>query len=111
MTSDWRGVARKAPAPKRSRSYRDAPVAIISMAQHARPKVMGQSDPERAQLKSLSRDAMTTLPSKFPSKTPMASSPSLLHELSGTQSFLRPGRLFHGLHLHPLSIPLVPDVR
>src|SRR5436309_263082 len=111
MTSDWRGVARKAPAPKRSRSYRDAPVAIISMAQHARPKVMGQSDPERAQLKSLSSDAMTTLSSNFPSKTPMLSSPSLRRKLHGMQFLLRPGRLFQVFRLHPLQIPFGPDVR
>jgi hypothetical protein len=47
------GAARNAPAPKRSMSNRDAPVAIISIAQHARPKVIGQSDDRRAQLKSL----------------------------------------------------------
>ncbi len=53
MTSAWRGVARKAPAPKRSKSYRAAPVAIISMAQQASPNVIGHSDERRAQLKSL----------------------------------------------------------
>src|SRR5688572_23358655 len=45
-----RGLGRKTPAPKRSMSNRPAPVAIISMAQHARPKVMGQSADLRAQL-------------------------------------------------------------
>ena len=52
MTSDCRGDARKAPAPRRSRSYRAALVAIISMAQQARPKVMGHRDESRAQLNS-----------------------------------------------------------
>src|SRR6478736_359497 len=55
MRSDWRGVARKAPAPKRSRSKRDAPTAIISIAQHARPNVMGQIEFFRAQLMAKSR--------------------------------------------------------
>src|SRR5438132_9745126 len=55
MRSAWRGVARKAPAPKRSRSNRDAPTAIISMAQQARPKVIGQMEFFRAQLMAKSR--------------------------------------------------------
>src|ERR1041385_1251816 len=46
----WRGLGRKTPAPKRSISNLPAPVAIISMAQHARPKVIGQSADLRAQL-------------------------------------------------------------
>src|SRR5262249_26455279 len=50
IRSAWRGVARKAPAPKRSMSKRDAPVAIISMAQQARPKVIGHMLDSRAQL-------------------------------------------------------------
>src|SRR6185295_14659043 len=45
-----RGLGRNTPAPKRSMSNRPAPVAIISMAQHARPKVMGQRADLRAQL-------------------------------------------------------------
>src|SRR6266571_4275495 len=44
IRSDWRGDARKTPAPKRSMSYRDDTVAIISMAQHASPNVLGQSE-------------------------------------------------------------------
>jgi hypothetical protein len=36
MRSDCLGLGRKIPAPKRSISKRDAPVAIISMAQQAR---------------------------------------------------------------------------
>ena len=43
MRSLCRGVARKMPQPKRSKSKRAAPAAIISMAQQARPKVMGQT--------------------------------------------------------------------
>src|SRR6266446_2808155 len=50
ITSAWRGVARKTPAPRRSRSNRAAPVAIISMAQQASPNVIGQSELARAQL-------------------------------------------------------------
>src|SRR4029079_3831022 len=45
-----RGLGRKTPAPNRSMSNRPAPVAIISMAQHARPNVMGQRADLRAQL-------------------------------------------------------------
>src|ERR1044071_8745335 len=54
IKSDWRGLGRKTPAPKRSRSKREAPVAIISMAQQASPKVIGHSADERAQLKTKS---------------------------------------------------------
>src|SRR6266851_4295584 len=54
IRSDCRGLGRKTPAPKRSMSKRDAPVAIISIAQHARPNVIGQSADLRAQLKTKS---------------------------------------------------------
>src|SRR6185503_10714965 len=50
MRSLCRGLGRKTPAPKRSISNRPAPVAIISIAQQARPKVIGQSADLRAQL-------------------------------------------------------------
>lgn len=49
MQSDCRGLGLKM-TPKRSRSYRAAPVCIISTAQHASPKVIGQMEPLRAQL-------------------------------------------------------------
>jgi hypothetical protein len=49
IRSDCRGVARGT-MPNRDQSYRDAPVAIISMAQHANPNVIGQSEDSRAQL-------------------------------------------------------------
>src|SRR5262245_29600074 len=54
IRSDWRGLGRKTPAPNRSMSKREAPVAIISIAQHASPKVIGQSADLRAQLKTKS---------------------------------------------------------
>src|SRR5919201_2235362 len=43
------GEARKTSEPKRAMSKREALVAIISMAQQARPKVTGQIDDSRAQ--------------------------------------------------------------
>src|SRR5262249_6232778 len=54
IRSGWRGLGRKMPAPNRSISKRDAPVAIISIAQQARPKVIGQRADFRAQLNSAS---------------------------------------------------------
>src|SRR5579859_4694324 len=54
ITSDCRGLGRNT-TPKRSRSYRAAPACIISTAQQASPKVIGHSEPVRAQLISLSR--------------------------------------------------------
>src|SRR5713101_5032960 len=72
IRSAWRGVARNAPAPKRSRSNRLAPVAIISMAQHARPNVMGHMLDSRAQLIACSSVVAMTLSSRnVPSSQPM----------------------------------------
>src|SRR6516162_6318970 len=71
IRSACRGVARKAPAPKRSMSYRDAPVAIISMAQQARPKVIGHMLDSRAQLIACSSDVVMTPSSNLPSSQPM----------------------------------------
>ena len=51
IRSDCRGLGRKIPAPNRSMSKRDAPVAIISIAQQAKPNVIGQMADFRAQLK------------------------------------------------------------
>ena len=45
-----RGDGRKTSAPKRAISKRAAPIDIISIAQQARPKVMGQMEPLRIQL-------------------------------------------------------------
>src|SRR5713226_4834650 len=59
MQSLWRGEERKM-MPKRSRSLRAAPVAIISMAQHARPNVIGHREEARAQLKSFSTEVVMT---------------------------------------------------
>ena len=46
--SAWRGEARKASKPKRATSTREATIDIISMAQQARPKVIGNSALPRA---------------------------------------------------------------
>ncbi len=48
--------------PKRSTSNRDANVAIISIAQHARPNVTGQIDDFRAQLRTRSTEVVTMKP-------------------------------------------------
>src|SRR4030095_2590795 len=61
MRSECRGEA-QGTMPKRSTSNRDANVAIISIAQHARPNVTGQIDDLRAQLKILSVDVVTIQP-------------------------------------------------
>src|SRR5271169_480672 len=94
MRSAWRGVARKAPAPKRSMSKRDAPVAIISMAQQARPKVMGHMLDSRAQLMACSSDVVMTLSSNRPSSQPMTEPPDLTSrhaDYSGERDRLRLG--------------------
>src|SRR5919201_5039051 len=61
MRSEWRGDAHGT-IPNRSTSNRDAKVAIISIAQHASPKVTGQIDDLRAQLKILSVEVVTIQP-------------------------------------------------
>src|SRR3954464_11950008 len=54
--------------PKRARSYRPAPVAIISMAQQARPNVAGHRDDLRVQLTSFSTVVSRTPPGSFSSR-------------------------------------------
>src|SRR5579875_1348211 len=60
IRSDCRGEARKTSAPKRATSKREAPIDIISMAQQARPKVIGQIEFLRIQLMAESREARMT---------------------------------------------------
>src|SRR5438093_9390455 len=48
IRSHWRGLPRKTSAPKRAMSDREQLIDIISIAQHARPKVTGQIDDRRA---------------------------------------------------------------
>src|ERR1700685_3877225 len=50
IRSDWRGEPRMTSAPKREISYREPIIDIISMAQQAKPKLMGQIEFLRAQL-------------------------------------------------------------
>src|SRR6266511_2934692 len=69
MRSECRDEA-QGTMPKRSTSKRDANVAIISIAQQARPKVTGQIDELRAQLKIFSVEVVTIQP---PGKWWMAS--------------------------------------
>src|SRR2546423_12027469 len=52
MRSLWRGLGRKTSEPKRAISKRAVDDAIISIAQQARPKVIGQMADFRAQLKT-----------------------------------------------------------
>src|SRR3954451_17796682 len=42
--SAWRGEERNASMPKRAMSYREETIDIISIAQHASPKVSGHID-------------------------------------------------------------------
>src|SRR3990172_7257557 len=76
IRSDCRGEARNTPAPYRSMSCRDDTEVIISIAQHARPKVIGQSEDLRAQLITLSTLVVTSVDSKLPDITPTPTLPS-----------------------------------
>src|SRR5271157_5721191 len=60
IRSDWRGDGRNTSAPNRAISKRDAPIDIISMAQQARPNVMGQMEFFRTQFTTLSSEARIT---------------------------------------------------
>src|SRR3712207_2681707 len=71
MRSACRGEARKTSMPNRARSYRPAPVAIISIAQQARPKVAGHRLLLRDQLTTFSTLVRTIPPGIF-SSSPMA---------------------------------------
>src|SRR5215469_9325353 len=55
IRSDWRGDPRNTSAPNRAISKRDADIDIISIAQQAKPKDMGQMEFLRAQLTALSK--------------------------------------------------------
>src|SRR5664279_4686252 len=59
IRSDCLGLGRNTSAPKRAISKREVLAAIISMAQHASPKVSGQMDESRAQLNTWSTDVVT----------------------------------------------------
>src|SRR5882724_11542544 len=54
IKSDCRGEGRNTSAPNRAISKREAPMDIISMAQHAKPNVIGQMEFLRIQLTALS---------------------------------------------------------
>src|ERR1041384_7472284 len=82
MRSECRGDAHGT-IPRRSTSKREANVAIISMAQHARPNVTGHTDDFRAQLRKEWATVVTTkppgklwMPSVSDSKTAECLSPS-----------------------------------
>src|SRR5437867_9218177 len=74
IRSDCRGEARNTPAPKRSMSYREDTLAIISMAQQASPKVIGQSADFLDQFTTASRVVVITFASNCRSKTLIATS-------------------------------------
>src|SRR5687767_6414368 len=61
IRSECRGDAHGT-IPRRSTSKRDANVAIISMAQHARPKLTGQTEDLRAQFRNASAGVVTMNP-------------------------------------------------
>src|SRR4051794_28155735 len=60
IRSAWRGEGRKTSAPNRAKSYRAMVVAIISIAQHAKPNCKGQTEFLRPQLYNSSRDVVKT---------------------------------------------------
>src|SRR5215475_3622588 len=73
IRSDCRGDARNTSAPKRAMSYREADAAIISMAQHASPKPIGQFDDSRAQFNTWTIYVVMKRSSHLWSRTPIQS--------------------------------------
>src|SRR6516164_494411 len=88
IRSDCLGLGRKMPAPNRSISKREAPVAIISIAQQARPNVIGQSADLRAQLKTKSTDVVMMFFSKRSSIQAGISALHQIYELGPVQGAL-----------------------
>src|ERR1700721_4296679 len=60
IRSDCRGEGRNTSSPKRAISKRDAPIDIISIAQQAKPNVMGQMELLRIQFTAESSVVSTT---------------------------------------------------
>ena len=65
IRSAWRGEPRKTSMPKRARSQRGPPVDIISIEQHASPKVAGHMEPARARPATVSSDVRITPPGRL----------------------------------------------
>src|SRR6185312_15115549 len=60
ITSAWRGLARNTSEPNLAKSFRADVAFIISIAQHASPKVAGHNEDFRAQLIRESRRVVST---------------------------------------------------
>src|SRR5262245_28803834 len=82
-------------------SYRGPPTAIISMAQHARPKVIGHNDACRPQLIAWSSDVITNPSSNRCSSSGIDSLPGLRE---------RNGRALPRHAPHPFQIASAPEV-
>src|SRR5512140_2171998 len=101
IRSETRGVARGA-MPKRSRSARGPPVCIISMAQHARPNSMYQSEDLRVQLRSSSTFVVSTI-----SGTVLSSDIDPFSRRHASGLWRRRSR---NDFLHPVQIALAPHI-
>src|ERR1035441_124439 len=95
IRSDCLGEPRKTSAPKRAISKREAVIDIISMAQQARPNVMGQMEFLRAQLRAQSR-LVSTMPSE-------AAAAALLTAWLSMRANNSAGPLARGFSMPPFS--------
>src|SRR6478672_8751938 len=95
IKSDWRGLPLNTSAPNRAISYRPQLIAIISIAQHARPKVTGQIDDRRAHCTIFSTVVVST---GISVSSPIHPQPSALSP--------QPSALFRA----PIERTLAPDV-
>src|SRR5438552_11800394 len=71
IRSDWRGEPRNTSAPKRAISKREADIDIISIAQQAKPKDIGQMEFFLAQLIAFPSVVVT-----IPSESKLSSNPA-----------------------------------
>src|SRR5687767_4774180 len=102
IKSDCRGEPRNTSAPKRAMSYRPQLIAIISIAQHARPKVTGQIAERRAHCTTFSRLVVRTGISRSDS-IPI---PVSLDERGSGKRLVHVIRILLGA---PIKDPLAPD--
>src|SRR5580658_6983663 len=94
IRSDCRGEPRKTSAPKREMSKRDALIDIISIAQQASPKVIGQIDDLRAQL-----TAISSVVNRTPSAS-ITSSYQITGQITGARSRWFPIYSNHQFAIH-----------
>src|SRR5438094_8605925 len=100
IRSDCRGLPRNTSAPNRAMSYRDALIAIISIAQHAKPNVTGQIDERRAHCTIFSTVVVST----------GMSASAAIPQLTTTTAAPREEQARSDIFIAPIERAFAPDV-